>query len=245
MAKFCANCGSPLEGAPKFCPSCGAQVMQEAAQGAPTPPTVQPTEKPQPVRQEMNHPPMQRQMPQPPMRQEPPGQPQPMMGRNAPGQNFGQQPFGVQPGPGGPNAAYGMGMMGAQAFNGEHYVPDEGIKEMFLRYDNRLNRKRYIMRALALGAAVMVVCLVLGVILGMAGMSDSAIGTMGTLIGLGAGILGLMLAIRRLHDLDRPTWWIIGNFIPFVNVIFGFYLLLAKGTEGPNQYGPDPLEGLH
>jgi uncharacterized membrane protein YhaH (DUF805 family)/DNA-directed RNA polymerase subunit RPC12/RpoP len=136
-------------------------------------------------------------------------------------------------------------LMDAQAFNWKPYVPDEGIKEMFLRYDNRLNRKRYIMRALALGAAVMVVCLVLGVILGMAGMSDSAIGTMGTLIGLGAGIIGLMLAIRRLHDLDRPTWWIIGNFIPFVNVIFGFYLLLAKGTEGPNQFGPDPLEGLH
>lgn len=249
MAKFCQNCGSPLEGEPKFCPSCGAQVMVAPSQDAPSS-QAQPTENPQPPipaskgtapsqgQQSMEgqpgvqNPPMQRQMPQPPMMQGQPGQPQPMMYQNAPGQ-------------GGPNAAYGMGMMGAQAFNGEHYVPDEGIKEMFLRYDNRLNRKRYIMRALALGAAVMVVCLVLGVILGMAGMSDSAIGTMGTLIGLGAGIIGLMLAIRRLHDLDRPTWWIIGNFIPFVNVIFGFYLLLAKGTEGPNQYGPDPLEGLH
>lgn len=229
MAKFCANCGSPLDGAGKFCPSCGAKVMEESSQGVP-PSEVNAEEKSQPDRQDMKNPPMQRQTPQSPMMQEQPQKP--AIYQNAPGQ-------------GGPNAAYGMGMMGAQAFNGEHYVPDEGIKEMFLRYDNRLNRKRYIMRALALGAAVMVVCLVLGVILGMAGMSDSAIGTMGTLIGLGAGIIGLMLAIRRLHDLDRPTWWIIGNFIPFVNVIFGFYLLLAKGTEGPNQYGPDPLEGLH
>lgn len=229
MAKFCANCGSPLDGAGKFCPSCGAKVTEESSQGVP-PSEVNAEEKSQPDRQEMKNPPMQRQTPQSPMMQEQPQKP--AIYQNAPGQ-------------GGPNAAYGMGMMGAQAFNGEHYVPDEGIKEMFLRYDNRLNRKRYIMRALALGAAVMVVCLVLGVILGMAGMSDSAIGTMGTLIGLGAGIIGLMLAIRRLHDLDRPTWWIIGNFIPFVNVIFGFYLLLAKGTEGPNQYGPDPLEGLH
>ena len=229
MAKFCANCGSPLDGAGKFCPSCGAKVMEKSSQGVP-PSEVNAEEKSQPDRQEMKNPPMQRQTPQSPMMQEQPQKP--AIYQNAPGQ-------------GGPNAAYGMGMMGAQAFNGEHYVPDEGIKEMFLRYDNRLNRKRYIMRALALGAAVMVVCLVLGVILGMAGMSDSAIGTMGTLIGLGAGIIGLMLAIRRLHDLDRPTWWIIGNFIPFVNVIFGFYLLLAKGTEGPNQFGPDPLEGLH
>ena len=50
MAKFCANCGSPLDGAGKFCPSCGAQVMEEA---------VQATENPQSNRQEMKNSPMQ------------------------------------------------------------------------------------------------------------------------------------------------------------------------------------------
>ena len=35
MAKFCANCGSPLDGAGKFCPSCGAKVMEESSQGVP------------------------------------------------------------------------------------------------------------------------------------------------------------------------------------------------------------------
>lgn len=219
MAKFCANCGSPLDGAGKFCPSCGAQVMDV--------PQAQekPEEKPQQAPQEMNNPPAPRAAQ---------GQPQPAMRQNAPGQN---------PGQGGPNAAYGMGMMGAQAFNGERYVPDEGIKEMFFRYDNRLNRKRYIMRALALVVAVTLAATVLGIVFAVAGMSESTIGTMGTLIGIAGAIPGLMLAIRRLHDLDRPTWWIIGNFIPFVNCVFGLYLLLAKGTDGPNQYGPDPLEG--
>lgn len=219
MAKFCANCGSPLDGAGKFCPSCGAQVM-DAPQAQ-----EKPEEKPQQAPQEMNNPPAPRAAQ---------GQPQPAMRQNVPGQN---------PGQGGPNAAYGMGMMGAQAFNGERYVPDEGIKEMFFRYDNRLNRKRYIMRALALVVAVTLAATVLGIVFAVAGMSESTIGTMGTLIGIAGAIPGLMLAIRRLHDLDRPTWWIIGNFIPFVNCVFGLYLLLAKGTDGPNQYGPDPLEG--
>ena len=220
MAKFCAKCGASLEGAGKFCPSCGAQVMEEAAQGTPTP------SKPQPNQQEMNSSPVQRQMPQPPM-----GQPQPMMAQNAPGQ-------------GGPNAAYGMGMMGAQAFNWGPYVPDEGVKEMFFRYDNRLNRKRYIMRALALVAAVTIVATVLGIVLAMVGVSASSIENMGTAVGLLGAVAGLMLAIRRLHDLDRPTWWIVGHFIPIVNVALSLYLLFAKGTEGPNQYGPDPLEGM-
>ena len=219
MAKFCANCGSPLDGAGKFCPSCGAQVM-DAPQAQ-----EKPEEKPQQAPQEMNNPPAPRAAQ---------GQPQPAMRQNVPGQN---------PGQGGPNDAYGMVMMGAQAFNGERYVPDEGIKEMFFRYDNRLNRKRYIMRALALVVAVTLAATVLGIVFAVAGMSESTIGTMGTLIGIAGAIPGLMLAIRRLHDLDRPTWWIIGNFIPLVNCVFGLYLLLAKGTDGPNQYGPDPLEG--
>ena len=219
MTKFCANCGSPLDGAGKFCPSCGAQVM-DAPQAQ-----EKPEEKPQQAPQEMNNPPAPRAAQ---------GQPQPAMRQNVPGQNSGQ---------GGPNAAYGMGMMGAQAFNGERYVPDEGIKEMFFRYDNRLNRKRYIMRALALVVAVTLAATVLGIVFAVAGMSESTIGTMGTLIGIAGAIPGLMLAVRRLHDLDRPTWWIVGNFVPLVNVLFSLYLLLAKGTTGPNQYGPDPLEG--
>ena len=243
MAKFCANCGSPLDGAGKFCPSCGARVMEEAAQGAPTPPEVQPTEKPQPDRQEVQNPPMQRQTPQPPMRQDPPGQPQPMMNRNAPGQNIGQQPFGVQPGQGGPNAAYGMGMLGAQTFNGEHYVPDEGIVQMFFRYDNRLNRKRYIMRALALVLAYFVFALILAVI--GESIKSKMIPELILLLSIVFVIPSVMLMLRRLHDVDRPTWWIIGAFIPYVNVAFSLFLLFAKGTIGPNQYGPDPLEGQY
>ena len=221
MAKFCANCGSPLDGAGKFCPSCGAQVM-DAPQAQ-----EKPEEKPRQAPQEMNNPPAPRAAQ---------GQPQPAMRQNVPGQN---------PGQGGTNAAYGMGMMGAQAFNGERYVPDEGIKEMFFRYDNRLNRKRYIMRALALVVAVTLAATVLGIVFAVAGMSESTIGTMGTLIGIAGAIPGLMLAVRRLHDLDRPTWWAIGTFIPLVNMALSIYLLFFEGTRGPNQYGPDPLEGQH
>ncbi len=134
-------------------------------------------------------------------------------------------------------------LMDAQAFNWKPYVPDEGIVQMFFRYDNRLNRKRYIMRGLALIVGVTLAAAVLGIVFAVAGMSESTIGTMGTLIGIAGAIPGLMLAVRRLHDLDRPTWWIVGNFVPLVNVLFSLYLLLAKGTAGPNQYGPDPLEG--
>ena len=76
-------------------------------------------------------------------------------------------------------------------------------------------------------------------------MKSSAIGMLSTLISIVVAVPGFMLSIRRLHDLDRPTWWVIGSFIPLVNFALGCYLLFLEGTHGPNQYGPDPLEGQH
>ena len=48
---------------------------------------------------------------------------------------------------------------------------------------------------------------------------------------------------KRLHDLDRPgtDCWLF--LIPIYGIYLGLLLLLAKGTEGDNQYGPDPLAG--
>ena len=120
------------------------------------------------------------------------------------------------------------------------YEPDTDLQSMFLRYDNRLNRKRYIFRSFALGAAVSIITKLIAII--AVSMQSSAIATLGTIISIAAAIPSFMLIIRRLHDLNRPTWWCIGLFIPLVNLVLGIYLLFFKGTDGPNDYGPDPLE---
>ena len=194
----------------------------------------------QPPQQPMQNPPMQRQMPQPPMMQGPQGQPQQMMYQNALGQNFGQQPYGQWPGQGVQNpyapqqqGAFSLGPLGS----------DEGLVQMFLRYDGRLNRKPYIFRCLAIFCVIVVISILLGVIGTM--MKSTAISMLGSLFSIVAAVPGVMLMIRRLHDLDRPTWWVIGGFIPLVNFALGLYLLCAEGTRGPNQFGPDPLEGQH
>ena len=123
---------------------------------------------------------------------------------------------------------------------GPKYEPDKDLQSMFLRYDNRLNRKRYFFRCLVLGAAVSIITKLITII--AVSMNSSTISTLGTIISIVAMIPSFMLIIRRLHDLNRPAWWCIGVFIPLVNLVLGIYLLFFKGTDGPNDYGPDPLE---
>lgn len=53
-------------------------------------------------------------------------------------------------------------------------------------------------------------------------------------------IPSVALAIRRLHDLNRPFPWIFIPFIPVIGWILFLGLLVMDGTKGPNNYGPDP-----
>jgi len=127
----------------------------------------------------------------------------------------------------------------AEESDKELYMPDNDIKGMFLRYDNRLNRKRYILRSITVAVAVIVIAIILSVIADKLG--SRAIAALGILVSALPIIPAFMLSIRRLHDLNRPAWWCIGLFIPMVNFVLSFYLAFFRGTNGPNQYGPDPL----
>jgi uncharacterized membrane protein YhaH (DUF805 family) len=49
------------------------------------------------------------------------------------------------------------------------------------------------------------------------------------------------IAVRRLHDLDRAGWWYLIGFVPVIGMIVLLVWYAAKGTDGPNQFGPDPL----
>lgn len=59
----------------------------------------------------------------------------------------------------------------------------------------------------------------------------------------------IMLSIRRFHDLGQTGWLVLaffagGALLPPVAAlanIANFIWFAFKGTEGPNQYGPDPL----
>jgi uncharacterized membrane protein YhaH (DUF805 family) len=52
-------------------------------------------------------------------------------------------------------------------------------------------------------------------------------------------VVGLPLAIRRLHDTDREGLWYLLVFVPFGSIVLIVFMVQA-GTPGPNRYGPVP-----
>lgn len=114
------------------------------------------------------------------------------------------------------------------------------LEEKFLTYEGRLNRKPYFIRILMMS------------VLGWIGkhlwdsfypfsLSGTVLMVLGAILCVIAFVAGIMLVIRRLHDMDRTGWLALLSFIPIVGFIFALVLLLFKGTEGPNKYGEDPL----
>lgn len=53
------------------------------------------------------------------------------------------------------------------------------------------------------------------------------------IIQLGLLVPSIAVGVRRLHDSNKSGWWLL---VPFYNL----YLLIRRGTEGENFYGPDP-----
>jgi uncharacterized membrane protein YhaH (DUF805 family) len=55
--------------------------------------------------------------------------------------------------------------------------------------------------------------------------------------------ISLAVAVKRYHDRDKSGWWLLIIFVP---VIGGLWYLIEcgflRGSEGHNNYGPDPLE---
>lgn len=68
-----------------------------------------------------------------------------------------------------------------------------------------------------------------------------------SLLGLALMLPMLGASTRRLHDIGKSGWWLVGFFvlcmIPLVNfiAIIAFIFFMAKDSEpGDNQYGPNP-----
>ena len=80
-------------------------------------------------------------------------------------------------------------------------------------------------------------------------LESISIGFFGYVLGiyvLATFIPTLAVTVRRLHDMGKNGWWILLNFIPFVNYIGGIILLVFTCIDSEpnnNKFGPNPKNG--
>ena len=106
-------------------------------------------------------------------------------------------------------------------------------------FEGRANRAWYFWHILLDDLVMFTLAIVFIVLMVATGTPLFVLPLAGVMIG---GIwAGVAVTVKRLHDLDRPGWhwWLL--LIPLVNIYMGLILLFAKGTQGPNQFGRDPL----
>ena len=213
---FCGNCGSQLDAGQKFCPNCGSKTVTLEKPAAP------PAAPPAPQQGGAYG-----------AQQQPPvyggGQQSPVYGGGQQSPGYGgasQSPPPYQP-------PYGGG--------GAPQPRSEGIREMFLTYHGRLNRKPYILRGLLVGITSSILSNVMGVMAESSSLALNLVSLVLLVVVLALCVVSVMLMIRRWHDLGKSGWFSLLLLVPLVNFVVGLYLWVKKGDDGPNQYGEDPL----
>ena len=109
--------------------------------------------------------------------------------------------------------------------------------------EGRYNRAKYFWIMVAISIVSQIISVGIGVAVGASGGGPEAASTIGLIVGIATAVVCAFQVVKRLHDLDRPGthYWLL--LIPIYNIYFGLLILFKKGTEGDNQYGPDPLAG--
>ena len=112
-------------------------------------------------------------------------------------------------------------------------------KYLFTSFEGRIGRQQMWMGIIVL-IAISIVVAVLDMILGT--RTESGMCILGLIYSIAAIYPSIALYAKRWHDRGKSGWW---SLIILVPIIGGLWLLIElgflKGTDGPNQYGPDPL----
>ena len=68
----------------------------------------------------------------------------------------------------------------------------------------------------------------------------SGTGAISILYSLALLIPSLAVGVRRLHDVGKSGWFTLILFVPLVGAVWLLVLYCTEGTDGSNEYDPDP-----
>jgi len=110
-------------------------------------------------------------------------------------------------------------------------------------FNGRIGRLRYLAYSAGMMFLLMLVMIPLIGVSALTGEAEamSLVGMLAmVLFYIGAIVLSVMFAKRRLNDLNRSGWWFLLSFVPIVNLLLTIYLVFFPGTEGGNNWGAAP-----
>lgn len=107
-------------------------------------------------------------------------------------------------------------------------------KDFYFNHEGRVNRRLYLINLFIPVFIINVIARILDSVIAMPVFS--------LIIGLAMIYPAAIVGIKRLHDLDKVGWFYLAILVPIVNLVLIGVLLFVKGTDGDNQFGPDPLK---
>ena len=120
---------------------------------------------------------------------------------------------------------------------------NETWKQKLFSSKGRINRSNYLLHNIALQIVASIAQFIFITALAFIA-EDSAI--IGVILFILTSVLviaciysGICLTIKRWHDLNKSGWYTLLCLL----IIPAIYIIFAKGTDGPNQYGLKPVSG--
>ena len=86
--------------------------------------------------------------------------------------------------------------------------------------------------------------IILSAIVGLVGnaVSENVGNVLSGVLLLALLLPSLGVTVRRLHDRNKSGLWLLLSFVPLLGCLILLFWFVQRGTIGPNDYGPDPLE---
>lgn len=108
----------------------------------------------------------------------------------------------------------------------------------FSSFSTRARRKEYWMFVLV-NLGISIGLMALDNVFGLTYTGASS-GPLTSLYSLVVLVPSIAVAVRRLHDINKPGWWLLVAFVPVLGALYLLYLFCQEGTRGENEYGADP-----
>ena len=76
------------------------------------------------------------------------------------------------------------------------------------------------------------------------GLALAEFGPLSVVYALAVFVPGLVVAVRRLHDVGKSGWYLLIILIPIAGPIWFLVLACTDSQAGDNKYGPNPKEEI-